>query len=55
MEEIGPYGTKGSGIVRFVWSINDGSTAEIIFDSYGRIISIYITGDGENEIVYDRY
>ena len=53
-EEIGPYGMEGSGIIRFVWGLNDGSKAEIIFDSKGEIIFIYIQGKNEGELIFEK-
>ena len=54
VEELGPYGVRGSGIIYFVWQLNDGSEAELVFDSNGKIEFIYIVTDGNSERIYDR-
>ena len=55
VEEIGPYGIVGSGILRFTWPINDGSKASLMFNSDDKIISIYIKDKDGTEVVYERY
>ena len=52
--EVGNYGIKGSGILYHVWKLDDGTEADLVFDSKGRITMIYII-DGENsERIYKR-
>ncbi len=51
--ELGPYGVEGSGIIRFLWKLDDGSTASVIFSSYG-IEEIYIRSESGSELIYDR-
>ncbi len=45
VEDLGPYGVKGSGILYHCWHLEDGSEARVIFDSQGRIAMIYINGE----------
>ena len=52
--DIGPYGVKGSGIIYHVWKLNDGTEAQVVFDSKGRIVMIYILGDDYSERIYKR-
>ena len=53
-EDLGQFGMEGSGIIRFVWRLDDGSKAEVIFNSKNSIERIYIS-DGENsELIYVR-
>ena len=54
VEEIGPYGISGSGILYHVWKLNDGTRAEIVFNSEGKIVRIYINGDDNSELIYRR-
>ena len=54
VEEIGGYGIKGSGILYFVWKLEDGSTASVVFDSQGRIVMIYIADENKTERIYKR-
>ena len=54
VEAAGPYGVQGSGIVRFVWPLEDGSVAQVILDSQGRIEMIYTTGENRSERIYER-
>jgi len=50
----GEYGIEGSGILYFVWNLEDGSKAKVVFDSKGRIVMIYITGEQGSERIYRR-
>jgi hypothetical protein len=54
VEAAGNYGIEGSGILYFVWPLSDGSMAKVIFDSKGRIVMIYITGENGSERIYKR-
>jgi len=47
---------KGSGIITYIWTLNDG-TAHVIFDSSGHIEWITIQDEGKDsfELIYDRY
>ena len=54
VESAGNYSIEGSGILRFVWPLDDGSRAKIVFDSNGRIFMIYITGENGSERIYER-
>ena len=54
VKAAGKYGVEGSGILYFVWPLDDGSWAKIEFDSKGRIAMIYITGENGNERIYER-
>ena len=54
VENIGNYGIEGSGILYFVWLLDDGSTAKTVFDSNGRIVMIYISGEYGSERIYER-
>ena len=54
VENAGNYSIEGSGILYFVWPLNDGSRAEIIFDSKGRIFMINIAGENGSERIYER-
>lgn len=49
-------GVKGSGIITYIWTLNDG-TAHVIFDSSGHIEWITIQDKGKDtfELIYDRY
>ncbi len=52
--DIGSYGVKGSGIIYYVWKLNDGTEAHVVFDSKGKIAMIYIIGDDYSERIYKR-
>ena len=54
VKDAGNYGIEGSGILYFVWPLDDGSMAKIEFDSRGRIVMIYIAGENGNERIYER-
>ena len=54
VEDLGQYGVKGSGILYFVWHLEDGSEASVVFDSKGRIVMIYISGENGSERIYKR-
>lgn len=54
MEEIGFPGMKGSGIVYFVWSLSDGSYANVLFNNSGTIETIYIESHDQSELIYER-
>ena len=54
VEDLGPYGVKGSGILYHCWHLEDGSEARVIFDSQGRIAMIYINGENSSERIYKR-
>ncbi len=54
VKEIGGYGLAGSGIIYHVWQLDDGSEALVVFDSKGRITSIYIRGEDSSDIIYER-
>ena len=51
--EIGSYGVRGSGIIQFVWPLDDGSYASVIFNSSGKIERITIDGDNGG-VIYER-
>ena len=53
IRELGPAGMVGSGIIRFTWTLDDGSVAYVIFSSYG-IEEITIKGENGSEKIYDR-
>lgn len=50
----GNFGIEGSGILYFVWTLEDGSKAKVVFDSQGRIAMIYISGEKGSERIYKR-
>ncbi len=54
VEDIGQYGVEGSGILYFVWKLDDGSAAKVVFDSKGRIVLIYIVSRIRSERIYKR-
>lgn len=54
VENAGNYSIEGSGILYYVWPLNDGSRAKIVFDSTGRIVMIYIVGENGSERIYKR-
>ena len=54
VEDLGPYGVKGSGILYHCWHLEDGSEARVIFDSQGRIAMIYINGENSSERISQR-
>lgn len=54
VETAGNYGIEGSGILYFVWPLDDGSRALIEFDSKGRIAMIYIADENGSERIYER-
>lgn len=56
--EIGYFnGIKGSGIWKYIWTLNDGTDAMVVFDSLGKIetVRIYDPEQNDSEIIYDRY
>lgn len=54
VEQIGPCGYEGSGIIYHVWYLDDGSKAKLVFNSEGVIEFIYIANDENSERIYDR-
>ena len=52
--QIGACGYEGSGIIYHVWMLDDGSKAELVFNSKGKIEFIYIVSDDSSERIYDR-
>jgi len=52
--DLGNYYIEGSGILYFCWPLDDGSRAKTVFDSKGRIVMIYITGENGSERIYKR-
>ena len=54
VEDIGQYGVEGSGILYFVWQLDDGTEAKVVFDSKGRIVLIYIVSQIRSERIYKR-
>ena len=54
VETAGDYSIEGSGILYFVWPLNDGSRAKIVFDSSGQIVMIYIVSENSSERIYKR-
>ena len=54
VEYAGNYGIEGSGILYFVWPLDDGSRVKVEFDSQGRIAMIYIVGENGSERIYER-
>ena len=54
VEVAGDYSIEGSGILYFVWRLDDGSRAKTVFDSSGRIAMIYIAGENGSERIYKR-
>ncbi len=54
VEVAGDYSIEGSGILYFVWQLDDGSRAKTVFDSNGRIAMIYIAGENGSERIYKR-
>ena len=54
VKEIGQFGFEGSGIVWFVWHLDDGSRAKVLFNSMDRIEMIYIAGENGSERIYKR-
>ena len=54
VDQIGGYGLEGSGIIYHVWILDDGSKAELVFNSSGQIEFIYIVADDHSERIYDR-
>lgn len=55
IDEIGRYGVEGSGIIYHIWHLSDGTKAAVVFDSSGKIVRIYIQGNGTSEMIYERY
>ena len=53
-EAAGDYSIEGSGILYFVWRLDDGSRVKTVFDSSGRIAMIYIAGENGSERIYKR-
>ena len=54
VDQIGGYGLEGSGIIYHVWVLDDGSKAELVFNSSGQIEFIYIVAEDHSERIYDR-
>lgn len=54
VHDIGQCGIEGSGIIYYVWQLDDGSRAKVVFNSKGRIYMIYITGENGSERIYNR-
>lgn len=54
VEDAGNYSVEGSGILYFVWPLDDGSRAKTVFDSEGRIAMIYIVGETGSERIFKR-
>lgn len=54
VNDIGQCGIEGSGIIYYVWHLDDGSRAKVVFNSKGRIYMIYITGENGSERIYNR-
>ncbi|MBR0513190.1 MAG: hypothetical protein IJK06_02960 [Clostridia bacterium] len=54
VEDIGQYGIEGSGILYFVWHLDDGTEAKVVFDSKGCIVMIYIVSHIYSERIYKR-
>lgn len=50
----GDYYIQGSGIFYFTWPLADGGDAKVVFDSQGRIVMIYLTGENGSEQIYKR-
>ena len=50
----GDYYIQGSGIFYFTWPLADGGNAKVVFDSQGRIVMIYLTGENGSEQIYKR-
>ena len=54
IEQIGNCGYEGSGIIYHVWVLDDGSKAELVFNSKGEIEFIYIVKGDTSERIFDR-
>ena len=54
VKEIGQFGLEGSGIVYFVWRLDDGSRAKLVFNSRDQIEMIYIDSENGSERIYKR-
>lgn len=54
VRDLGGYGVKGSGILYFVWHLDDGSEASLLFNSKGQIEMITIVGETASERIYRR-
>ena len=54
VKDIGNYGVEGSGILYYVWHLDDGTKAKVVFDSKGRIVLIYIVSRIRSERIYKR-
>ena len=54
VDQFGKCGYEGSGIIYHVWMLDDGSKAELVFNSKGKIEFIYIVTDDLSERIYDR-
>ena len=55
VEELGPCGFSGSGIIYCIWQLADGGEARVVFDSEGKIVMIYIADeDNKVERIYKR-
>ena len=55
VEELGPCGFRGSGIIYNIWQLDDGTEARVVFDSEGKIVMIYIADEDNNvERIYKR-
>ena len=54
VDQFGKCGYEGSGIIYHVWMLDDGSKAELVFNSKGKIEFIYIVAEDHSERIYDR-
>ncbi len=54
VDELGPCGYAGSGVIYHIWRLNDGSEARVVFDSDGKIAMIVIGEGGNGEKIYKR-
>ena len=55
VEDLGPCGFRGSGIIYNIWQLDDGTEARVVFDSEGKIVMIYIADEDNNvERIYKR-
>lgn len=52
--EIGPSARVGSGIIYFVWHLDDGTMAYVVFSSEA-IVRIYIVDGDKSELIYNKY
>lgn len=54
VKNAGNCSIEGSGILYFVWALDDGSRAKAVFDSRGWVVMIYIEGENGSERIYKR-